>query len=78
MRERADGVKERYVFSMGEHHLIGFGVPFEELAQRSLTSLDYLVKIVYCSHSEITSIVDRWHVFLPTAAARRRVIPSYL
>ncbi len=36
--------------------LHGFRVPFEKLVQRSLTSLDYLVKIVYRSHLEITSI----------------------
>jgi hypothetical protein len=46
MRERADGVKDSYVFAMGEHNLHGFGVPFEDLAQRSLTSLDYLIKII--------------------------------
>jgi hypothetical protein len=35
---------------MGEHHLVGFGVAFEKLVERSLQLLDYLVKIVYRSH----------------------------
>ena len=57
MVERTKGVKESCVFSMGEHHLVGFGVPFEELVRRSLILLDYLVKIIYGSYLEITSIV---------------------
>src|SRR3712207_5697733 len=57
MVERTEGVKESYVFSMGEHHLVGFGVPFEELVPRSLTLLDYFIYIVYRSHLEITSVV---------------------
>jgi hypothetical protein len=57
MVKRTKRVKESCVFSMGEHHLVGFRVPFKELVQRSLTLLDYLVKIIYRSHLEITSIV---------------------
>jgi hypothetical protein len=57
-RGRAKGVSEGYVFSMGEHHLHGFRVPFGDLAQRLLTLLNYLVKIIYRSHLlEITSSV---------------------
>src|SRR4028119_1084581 len=50
MVQRTEGVKEGRVFSMGEHRLVGFGVPFEELVERSLILLDYLVEIVYRSH----------------------------
>jgi hypothetical protein len=58
MRERTKWVKQSCVFSTGEHHLIRFRVPFDELVQRLLTLLDYLVKILYRSHLlEITSIV---------------------
>jgi len=56
-RGRAKGVGEGYVFLMGEHHLHGFRVPLRELAQRWLTLLKYLVKIIYRSHLEITSSV---------------------
>jgi hypothetical protein len=43
---------------MGEHHLHGFGVSFDELVQCALTLLDYLVKIIYRGHLlEITYIV---------------------
>jgi hypothetical protein len=43
---------------MGEHHLHGLGVSFDELVQRTLTLLDYLVKIIYRGYLlEITSIV---------------------
>jgi hypothetical protein len=31
MVQRTKGVKDGRVFSTGEHHLVGFGVPFEEL-----------------------------------------------
>ncbi len=31
-RGRGNGVSEGYVFLMGEHHLHGLGVPFDELA----------------------------------------------
>ena len=50
MVERTEGVKESCVFSMGEHHLVGFRVPFEELVRRSLILVDYLVKIIYRSY----------------------------
>jgi hypothetical protein len=35
---------------MGEHRLVGFGVPLEELVERSLISLDYSVEIIHRSH----------------------------
>jgi hypothetical protein len=53
---RAQGVSEAYVFLMGEHHLHGFRIPFDELAQRELTLLNYFVKIIYRSHLDTTSI----------------------
>jgi len=34
-----------------------FGVPFDEFAQRTLTLLNYLVKITYRSHLHLTSAV---------------------
>jgi hypothetical protein len=34
---------------LGEHRLHGFGVPFDELTQRELTSFDCFVEIVYRS-----------------------------
>src|SRR5215210_1532751 len=54
---RAKGVSEGYVFSMREHPLHGLRVPFDELAQRELTLLDYFVKIIYRSQLDIASII---------------------
>jgi hypothetical protein len=48
--QRTEGVKEGRVFSVGEDRLVGFGVAFEELVERSLQLLDYSVKIIYRSH----------------------------
>jgi hypothetical protein len=71
MRERAQGVEEGHVFSMREHHLVGFGVPFEELAQRPLTSLIYLVRIVYRSYLEMTSVVVTSYFLITQRRATR-------
>jgi hypothetical protein len=74
MRQRAKRVKESYVFSMGVHHLVGFRVPFDELAQRLLTLAKYCVKIIYCrSHLlEITSIVGLSSLLLARSSDVRR------
>jgi hypothetical protein len=64
---------------MGEHHLHGFRVPFGELAQRLLTLLKYLVKIIYRSHLELTSSVGTstfpkaTPLLLPAAEALKRL-----
>src|SRR5215211_3574529 len=55
---RAKGVGEAYVLSMGVHLLEGLWVAIDDLAQREVRSLDHLVKIVYGSHLEITSIAE--------------------
>src|SRR5437870_5364645 len=44
-RGRTEGVSEAYVFSMGEHHLVGLRVPLHELAQRSMIVFNCFVKI---------------------------------
>ena len=60
MVQRTEGVEEGCVFSMGEDHLLGFGVPLEELIPRQLNLFKCLVKIIYRSHSDdITSTVNR-------------------
>src|SRR5215212_7851465 len=81
MRERAQGVKEGYVFSMGEHRLVGFRVPFEELAQRPLTLLDHLVVIIYASHLQrsppsLYVLLSQRTPSLPVAAALK--LPALL
>src|SRR5215212_648744 len=43
---------------MGVHLLEGLWVAIDDLAQREVRSLDHLVKLVYGSHLEITSIAD--------------------
>jgi hypothetical protein len=53
IRVREDeGVSEAYIVPMGEHLLLGLGMAFDELVQRSLTLLDYSVKILCGSHLE--------------------------
>jgi hypothetical protein len=47
---RAIGVSEGYVFLMGEHHLVGLRVHFNELGCRERIVLNYFVDIIYCSH----------------------------
>ena len=60
MGDPATGVGEGYVLSMGVQLPHRLGVSFHEFAQRLVILLDYLVKIIYCSHRlEITSIVGR-------------------
>jgi hypothetical protein len=43
---RSKGVSESYVFSVGEQLLRRLGVPFMELIDRQLPSLEYLVEII--------------------------------
>src|SRR5215204_4811114 len=54
---RTIGAGEGCVFSMRPQLLPRFGVPFDEFAQRTLTLLNYLVKITYRSHLHLTSAV---------------------
>jgi hypothetical protein len=53
---RAKGIKESYVFSVGEHHLGGFRVPFYQFTLCELKLLNCLVEIIYRSHLDITSL----------------------
>jgi hypothetical protein len=45
------------VFSMGEELLLPFGTSFHELIERRVISLNDFVKIIYCSHIEISYMV---------------------
>jgi hypothetical protein len=72
---RGNRVMEAYVFSMGEHHLHGFRVPFDELTQRELTLFNHSVKIIYRSHLEITSIVGT-SSFLPLPRGGEPALPT--
>jgi hypothetical protein len=59
MRGRAKGVIEGYVVSMGVQPLHRLGVPFDELPLREVKLLNYLVKIIYRRHLEITPWLAR-------------------
>src|SRR5215208_4392000 len=63
---REEGVGEGYVFPVGEHRLIGFGVAFYELGSGELIVLDQFVNIVYGGHLlGITSRVGTYSLTSP-------------
>src|SRR5215207_3828293 len=81
---RAERVGKAYVSSMGVHLLEGLWVAIDDLAQREVRSLEHLVKLVYGSHLEITSVVEAGsfpsapchHPTLFTRVRRSRILRS--
>ncbi len=56
---RAQGIKQSYVVSMGEHHQRWHRVPCDKFTLCEIELLNCLVETIYRTHLDITSISSR-------------------